>query len=158
MSDLIPELEKSEAGWEPAFPFSKRPPTYVTGEPNGSRIRTRYYKRLADNALVGRVWFGPDAMGPPGHAHGGSMAALLDDAMGSCCWMNNYPVLAARLTTQFRNPLPLEKVLSLEVQILRIEGRKVYTTGRVFAADDGKIYCEGECLFITIDVNQFKDS
>lgn len=82
-------------------------PSFVSGDPFGNRIRVRYFKRERDGALVGKVWFGPGAEGPPGHAHGGSMAAVLDEALGAAAWMSGHPVVAAKLVTVFRRMLPL---------------------------------------------------
>ena len=44
---------------------------------------------------------GPPIEGPPGHAHGGSMAAVLDEAMGAAAWMEGHLVVAVRLATSF---------------------------------------------------------
>ena len=41
-------------------------------------------------------------MGPPGHVHGGAMAAALDEAMGAVCWMNGHPVVAATISREIR--------------------------------------------------------
>lgn len=147
-------LEEAPADWEPITPFPMGSVSFVSGHPHGNRLRVRYYKRKGDENLVGKVWFGPEAEGPPGHAHGGSMAAVLDEVMGACAWMKGHTVLAAQLTTNFRNPLPLGTIAHFEATVDRVEGRKVYTTGRL-ADESGKLFCEGTCLFIVIDPTKF---
>ena len=70
-------------GWEPLAqtipPGSTR--SFVQGDPE--RIDIAYYRRVDDGAVVARVRLGPGAEGPPGHAHGGSIMAILDDAATS---------------------------------------------------------------------------
>ena len=46
-----------------------------------------YFRTGPDRSLRAKVLFGPGTQGPPGHAHGGSMAAVLDEAMGGAAWM-----------------------------------------------------------------------
>ncbi|WP_168210811.1 PaaI family thioesterase [Persicimonas caeni] len=117
-------------------------------------IRLRWYVRESDGALVGRVWFGPGAQGPPGHAHGGSMAAVLDEALGSSCWVAGHPVVAAELTTSFRAMLPLGTVATVEAWIEKADGRKLYPKGHILA-DDGTVYAEASGLFIEMTSEAF---
>lgn len=148
MSDtLTAELERPPQG---ARPFEFRPtpdgpPRFVSGDRSGERIRARYFLRTSDQSLLGNVWFGPWAQGPPGHAHGGSIAALLDETMGSLCWVRGYWVLVANLNVDFKAPVPLNRVIRVDSTIERIEGRKIFTTGRVYD-DDGTLYATGTGL------------
>jgi acyl-coenzyme A thioesterase PaaI-like protein len=122
--------------------------------PDDEIIRLRWYVRDSDGALVGKVWFGPGAQGPPGHAHGGSMAAVLDEALGSACWVAGHGVVAAQLNTRFVNMLPLEHVYTAEAWIDRVEGRKVYTKGHIID-DAGTVYAEADGLFIEMGPERF---
>jgi len=117
-------------------------------------IRLKWYVREADRRLVGRVWFGPGAQGPPGHAHGGSMAAVLDEALGSACWVAGHGVVAAELTTSFRELLPLGRVYTAEAWIDHVDGRKIFTKGNIH--DDDTVYTEADGLFITLDPEKFR--
>src|SRR5690348_6934184 len=45
--------------------------------------------------------------GPKAHSHGGFLATVLDETMGSSCWYNGLPVLAANLTVRYRKSVPL---------------------------------------------------
>jgi len=123
--------------------------SFVSGEPDGDRLRVHYFKRVADGALVGKAWFGPGTEGPPGHAHGGSMAAVLDEAMGGACFLAGHIVLAGRLTTEFKRMVPLGSVVSLEAWVERIEGRKITVRSRLVLAD-GQEAVGGEGLFVEL--------
>ena len=96
----------------------------MSGDASGTRLRVRYFQRAKDEALVGQAWFGPDTEGPPGYAHGGSVSALLDEAMGLCSWLSGHGVVAARLTVNFRDLLPLGTTATFEAWVEKIEGRE----------------------------------
>ena len=88
-------------------------------------------------------------MGPPGHVHGGAMAAALDEAMGAVCWMNGHRVVAATITVTFLTMLPIQTETILEASIVRIEGRKLSTRARITDLKDQKV-AEAEGLFIIL--------
>ena len=81
-----------EAGWEPVEPFPSADDTFLS---EGDRVRLAYFRKPDEPILYAKAWFGSKTMGPPGHVHGGAMAATLDEAMGAVCWMNGHPVVAA---------------------------------------------------------------
>ncbi|MCB9730230.1 MAG: PaaI family thioesterase [Deltaproteobacteria bacterium] len=141
-----------ESGWsepsEPLLPRGLGRP-FVSGEPEGDRVRIRYFQRDSDRALVARAWFGPGTEGPPGHVHGGSMAAVLDEAMGLGCWIVGRKVLAGRLDVRFRAVLPLGSLVTVEAWVEHVDGRHVTTRGRIVGAD-GTVHAKGEGLFVEL--------
>jgi len=145
-----------EPGWTPINPLRLEggPRSFVSGEPEGDRLRVRYFRRERDGRLVGRAWFGPGAQGPPGHAHGGSMAAVLDEAMGAAAWWDGHLVVAVRLATSFQRMLPLGTDALLEAWVEKIEGRKVWTLGRLLD-EDGEPFAEADALFLKLDPARF---
>ncbi len=138
-----------EAGWVPfdAPALVGESLRFVSGEPHGNRFRVRYF-RDGEQHLHARIWFGPETGGPPGHAHGGAVAAVMDEALGLAAWAAGYPIVVGNLNVSFRNMLPLQKVVTLESRVVSAEGRKVKVHGRLFC--DETVYAEGECLCITI--------
>jgi acyl-coenzyme A thioesterase PaaI-like protein len=147
VSDLAPE-----EGWTKLnLPIM---PRFVSGEPNGDRFRVRYFRRQHDGALVGKAWFGPGVQGPPGHAHGGSMAALLDEVMGLSAWISGHTVVAARIRVNFSQMLPLGTIITFEGWVHKVEGKKVTARGRLVGPNN-KIHAQGEGLFVILDAEQF---
>ena len=120
---------------------------FVSGEPEGNRYRVHYYRDRQER-LRARIWFGPETEGPPGHAHGGSMAAVMDEVLGLAAWAAGYPIVVGNLNVSFRNLLPLEKVVTVESEVVSAEGRKVMVHGRI--CDGDTVFAEAECLCITI--------
>jgi len=145
-----PEVDLSgEAGWLPcdAPSLVGESLRFVSGEPDGNRFRVRYY-RNEEQQLRARIWFGPETGGPPGHAHGGAIAAVLDEVLGLAAWVAGYRVVVGNLNVSFRNLLPLERVITVESRILSIEGRKLMVHGRILSGEI--VFAEGECLCITL--------
>ncbi len=131
--------------------------SFVSGDPTGDRLRVRYFKRESDEALMARVWFGPEAEGPPGFAHGGALAAALDEAMGGAVWMAGHPAVSVQLTTKNYRPVPLGSVANIEAKVARVEGRKIYTAGHIFG-DDDNTFCEGDAMYIELDRSRYGDA
>ena len=148
---LLPEPDWTEIDQPAAFGPC---PTFVTGGDDTDRLRVRYYFRPENKHLVGKAWFGPGAQGPPGHAHGGSISALLDEAMGFAGWVIGLTVVAAEITIRFLEMLPLGQEVQFEAWVDHVEGRKVITGSKVYGAD-GTIYGEGSGIFIVIDAEKF---
>ncbi len=139
-----------EKGWQPfdAPSLVGNSLRFVSGEPEGERFRVAYYKDR-DGALVARVWFGPETEGPPGHAHGGAMAAVLDEVLGLAAWAAGHPIVVGNLNIHFRQLLPLLTVMQVESEIVKVEGRKVLVRGRIVDAAK-TVYAEADCLCVNI--------
>lgn len=138
-----------EPGWVPidAPSFVGSSLRFVSGDPAGNRFRVRYY-RNTEKQLRARIWFGPETEGPPGHSHGGAMAAVLDEVLGLAAWAAGYPVVVANLNMNFRNLLPLEQVVTVETEVVSAEGRKVMVHGRICSGET--VFADAKCLCITI--------
>ena len=96
--------------------------------------------------------------GPPGHAHGGASAAVIDEAMGAVVWQSGLQALLANLNLDYRLPVPLHTPLRAEAELQKLEGRKAFARGRILVGD--RVAVEGTGLFVHIptffgDHNQF---
>jgi len=121
---------------------------YVSADPDESRLQVRYWVR-DDHHVLGRAHFGRGCQGPPGHAHGGSIAALLDEAMGIAAWVSGHPVVAADIRLRFRQSLPLQEVPEFHAWIEKTNGRKVFTKA-VLVNEKGDRYADAEGLFVEL--------
>lgn len=91
--------------------------------------------------------------GAPGLAHGGVIAAALDEAMGFLIYLAERPAVTAHLEVDYRKPVPIGSRLELEARLDRVEGRKLFASviGRV----DGEVHVEGHSLFLQVGVEHF---
>lgn len=100
------------------------------------------------DVVRGTVTFGWAYQGPPGHLHGGYVAALFDEALGFAQSMTGNPGMTGTLTTRYRKPTLLLVELRIEARVLRIEGRKIFTAAKLYAGD--MLTAEAEGIFISI--------
>ena len=142
-----PDLS-GEPGWEPLTPFweSLGTRSFVSSD-DGDAIRVRYY--AGDGRTWARAWFGPGAEGPPGHAHGGAMAALMDEAMGMAALATGRIVVAARIEVDFRAMVPLGERVTVEMTLGPAVGAK-NPVRAVLRRDDGQTACQATGLFVEI--------
>lgn len=153
-----PEL-KGEKGWtELKIPYSFGiGRSFIIGDRSSDRIRAKYFKKDSDNSFAARIWFGPSTEGPPGHVHGGSMAAVLDEAMGISAWLSGHTVVSAKITVEYRKLLPLCTLATIEANVVSAEGKKVIAKGKLYDKD-GTVYTESEGLFINVPTKKFREA
>ncbi|MBL1114873.1 PaaI family thioesterase [Streptomyces sp. 110] len=94
--------------------------------------------------------------GAPGLAHGGVLAAALDETLGSLNWLQRVIAVTGRLETDFVRPVPVGAELHLEARVAAVHGRKIYcsATGRI-DAPDGPVAVRAQALFIEVRVDHF---
>ncbi len=139
-----------ESGWSPidARALVGETLKFVSGDQTGNRFRMNYFQD-ENQDLVARVWFGPVTEGPPEHAHGGSIAAVLDEVLGLAAWAAGYKIVVGNLNISFRNLLPIKTVVQVNTRIVSAKGRKIMVHGEICSLD-GQVYATGECLCITL--------
>ncbi len=96
-----------------------------------------------DAVIEGDVTFGSAYEGPPGHVHGGYIAAMFDELLG---YAQLGPGFTATLTVTYRRPTPLNQPLRLEATIVSASGRKRVIRGTCRLGDT--LLSEAEGLFI----------
>ena len=77
------------------------------------------------------------------------MFSVMDECMGIAAWMDGYTVVAANVTINYRDMLPLHTTLRMEAHVDQVEGRKVRTSASLKTAD-GKIVADSQGLFIVV--------
>lgn len=108
----------------------------------------------AGDRVVGRVTFGAAYEGPPGCVHGGYVAAVFDELLGSAQSLSGDQGMTAHLGIDYRRPTPLGVELTLEAWLEQREGRKIHCRGTMHA--DGVFTAEAQGLFIAFDKERFQ--
>ena len=103
--------------------------------------------------VVGVGRFGLAYEGPPGCVHGGFIAAAFDEILGLAQSLSGKVGMTGTLTVKYRRPTPLHTELRLEGTVDSVSGRKVSTSGRMYAGDT--LTAEATGLFISIRPEDF---
>lgn len=111
--------------------------------------------QTGEHSALGRVTFGSAYEGPPGCVHGGFVAAAFDEVLGFVQSLSGRPGMTGTLTIYYRSPTPLHTELDFEVKLLRAEGRKLFTDGRMTAGD--RLCAEAEGIFVSIAEGGYGD-
>ncbi len=103
----------------------------------------------------GAARFGWAYQGPPAHLHGGFVAALFDEALGMAQSLSGNPGMTGTLTVRYRKPTPLYRDLTIEAWVDRVEGRKIFTTSRLYC--DDTLLAEAEAIFVSVDLSAMQE-
>ena len=110
--------------------------------------------RVDGDRILGAVRFDRRQEGAPGFAHGGAVATVLDDALGSVLLIVGRPAVTANLNVDYRLPAFLDRDLVIEAWCESTEGRRLHLAGRLL--DGEHMLAEARGLFIEVDINHFR--
>lgn len=103
-----------------------------------------------DLLLRGRVTFRRFHLGGNGTAHGGTLPLLFDDVLGKVANSHLHGRgRTAYLTVNFRKVTPIGEELFVDATLDRVEGRKRWASGRLFASD-GSLLVDANALFLRL--------
>lgn len=133
---------------------------FVCGDENPHSIGITWF--IENGVMTSEFTLTEAQQGPPGHAHGGASAAILDEAMGLVVWAAGHKVAAVNLEINYHKPLPLNQPLTLEARISQMDERKIFSTGEIRLADStvavsGRgIYVAAPKLFESVHLDREK--
>lgn len=105
------------------------------------------YQLEADRSVTCLITLEKRHQGPPGHAHGGLLAALIDEAMGAAAWATGRQVVAVHLEFDLKRAVPLGVQVRVHGFVTANERRKVLTTGTV-TLPDGAVAVQASGVFV----------
>jgi uncharacterized protein (TIGR00369 family) len=119
--------------------------------PEGMRLKFSYDEER--DCFVCRFRLGKRYTGPPGHAHGGIIATLLDEAMGKVNKLRHVVALTSQITVNYLKPVPLNKSLRVESREVRVRGRRHINMAEILN-EKGEVLAQSQGIFIAIDPNR----
>jgi acyl-coenzyme A thioesterase PaaI-like protein len=129
-----------------AQPPQQHPPyPIIDGSPLTRSFGASY--RLDGERVIVTLTVGAAMEGPPGFAHGGALAALLDEAMGAAAWLSGCQCVTVHLEYDFRRPVPLASAIAIAAWHERTDGRKRFMRGTL-ALPDGTLAVESSGIFV----------
>ncbi len=108
-------------------------------------------------SVTGRFVVGDGHQGAPGIAHGGILAAVMDELLGSLNWMLMAPAVTIELTTRFRRPAPVDAVLYLAANVIAVSDGTVHSSGEArLGGPDGEVAVAAKGLFRQVPADHFR--
>ncbi len=106
-----------------------------------------------DDVAVMEVTLGNAFEGAPGRAHGGIVAALIDETMGLVLAINNELAFTAQLDITYVAPTPINRPITARARLEKRSGRKLSITANV--ESDSVVIAQAKALFIAVEPEKF---
>lgn len=119
---------------------------FICGKENPKSIGVRW-SLLEDHSIFTQVTLDLSQQGPPGLAHGGASAGLLDEAMGSVVWSAGHQVVSVNLNINYIKPVPLHQSINISAKIEKVEGRAIHV-GSSISQEDGTVLVTGQGIYV----------
>ncbi len=120
------------------------------GPDNPDGMKLEFHLNDDGNRFVCNFKLSQRYTGPPGHAHGGIIATILDEAMGKANKLSNVVAVTSEMTVQYLKPVPLGEPLVVEGWGERVLGR-IHTNMAEIRNGDGTVLARSTGKFIVID-------
>lgn len=119
------------------------------GLSNPSGLRLKFFVDL-DKNIVCHTRLARRFAGPPGHAHGGIIATLLDEAMSKVNRARNILAMTRHMEVQYLRPVPLGAPLTLTARHIDTHGRRNNCEAQIADAS-GQTLATAKAVFVTVD-------
>ena len=126
----------------------------VSGAENPMGLNATVWRE--DDVAIMEVTLGRAFEGAPGRAHGGAVAALLDETMGVVHVINETLAFTAQLDITFLAPTPIGEPIVARAWLARREGRKLFIEASLRSGD--RDLARATSLFIAVDPATFRDT
>ena len=119
--------------------------------PQGMKLKFDYDERGAK--FTARIRLKSCFAGPPGHAHGGIIATILDEAMSKLNKPNGITAVTSEMTVKYLRPVPLNRPLRVESHEISVEGRRRFRTAEI-GDERGNVLARGTGVFVVVDAEK----
>lgn len=123
---------------------------FACGKDNPEGMHLKFFLDEKRRRFVARVRLQKRYEGPPGHAHGGIVATVLDEAMGKVNKLRSAVALTSQMKVEYFKPVPLSKPLLVESYEVRHRGRR-HTNAAEIRNHKGELLARSTGVFIALD-------
>jgi acyl-coenzyme A thioesterase PaaI-like protein len=109
-------------------------------------------QRRAEGGVAGRFFVKQDHQGPPGYAHGGVVAAALDEAMSLLLHGQGTFAPTGRLEVELDAPVPVGTFVEVEADVESAEDRTLRLVA--VATDAGQRVASARGTFVEVEVEE----
>ncbi|HEY6446957.1 MAG TPA: PaaI family thioesterase [Acidobacteriaceae bacterium] len=118
------------------------------GLENRSGLRLQFFTD-PEGQIVCQARLARRFAGPPGHAHGGIIATLLDEAMSKANRARNVVAMTRHMEVHYLRPVPLGAPLTLTARHLDMQGRRHHCEAQI-RNEAGETLATAKGLFVAI--------
>ncbi|XP_077628710.1 acyl-coenzyme A thioesterase THEM5 [Crocuta crocuta] len=97
---------------------------------------------------------GPYLEGPPGFAHGGSLATMMDETFSKTAYLAGEGLLTLSLNIRFKNLIPVGSLAVLNVDVEKIEDQKLYISCITQSRDKQIVYAKCSGVFLQLQLEE----
>ena len=126
------------------------------GDANAAGLQLRFFVDPA-GGVVCRLQLAKRFQGPPGYAHGGIIATILDEAMSKANRRRNVYAMTRQMSVEYLRPVPLETELVLEGQA-EAEDRRKHRCEATLRDAEGRVLATATGLFIEVKPERLVDA
>jgi acyl-coenzyme A thioesterase PaaI-like protein len=106
-------------------------------------------EQQGDGTVAGRFFVKQDHQGPPGSAHGGVVAAALDEAMSLAIHAQGTYALTGRLEIDLRAPAPVGAFVRLEAAVKRSDRDRIWVEATAHGGDGReRLLAQAQGMFV----------
>jgi uncharacterized protein (TIGR00369 family) len=123
---------------------------FACGKDNPQGMRLKFYIDEEARHAVCRFKLARRYQGPPGHAHGGIIATILDEAMGKINRLSRVIALTRTMHVDYLRPVPLGQPLTVTGRAQQIQGREHTNVAEITDAE-GRVLARSKGVFVAVD-------
>lgn len=121
------------------------------GKDNPKGMRLKFYSDEEARRTFCKFKLARYLQGPPGHAHGGIIATILDEAMGKVNKFRSVVALTRSMKVEYLKPVPLGKELTVTGWEQKVEGRE-HTNVAQITNEKNEVLARSTGTFVVVDI------
>jgi len=123
---------------------------FACGKDNPAGMQLKFFLDESARHAICKFKLARRYQGPPGHAHGGIIATILDEAMGKVNKCSNVLALTRTMNVEYLKPVPLGEQLTVIGRAKSVSGREYVNVAEVVGAQ-GEVLARSTGTFIAVD-------
>jgi uncharacterized protein (TIGR00369 family) len=150
---VVPQMAKRKISHGHAVQGTPKPRKnhcFGCGHDNPQGMRLKFSLDEKSRKAVCHFKLSRKYTGPPGHAHGGIIATILDEAMGKVNKFRNVLALTGSMEIRYLKPVPLGQALTVTSAEQSVDGRRHINMAEISNAK-GEVLAQSTGTFIAID-------
>ncbi len=120
------------------------------GPDNPQGLRLKFHLDQEGKRFIARFRLARRFTGPPGHAHGGIIATILDEAMGKVNKLRSVVAMTRKMQVEYLKPVPLYRSLTAVAWGVRVHGRQHVNAAEIRNESD-VVLARSTGVFVAID-------